>query len=50
MAKPILNLTGPRIGAPTLDDIIALSKKLTGRDPTPEEIAKAKAMFDRHVQ
>ena len=29
-------------GLPSLEDLIAVSKKLTGRDPTPEELAGAK--------
>jgi len=33
---------GQKEGAPTLDALIALTKKLTGRDPTPEEIAHAR--------
>ena len=40
-ACPTLHLTGPRIGPPTLDDLIALAKQLTGRDPTPREIERA---------
>jgi hypothetical protein len=43
--KPILHLTGPREGPPTLADLIALSKSLTGRDPTPEEIEQAKQVL-----
>ena len=42
MAKPIFYLAGHKKGLPTLEDILALSKALTGRDATPEEIEAAK--------
>ena len=35
--KPTLHLAPP--GMPTLDALIAMSRALTGRDPTPEELA-----------
>jgi hypothetical protein len=44
--KPISYLAGQKEGPPTLDALIALTKKLTGRDPTPEEIAEARATMD----
>ena len=40
--KPTLSLAPP-----TLEGMIALSKKFTGRDPTPEELARAKASLAR---
>jgi hypothetical protein len=42
---PILHLIGPRVGPPTLDDLIALAKALTGRDPTPEEIEQPRRLL-----
>ena len=42
---PTLFLTGPRLGPPTLDDLIALSKAMTHRDPTPTEIARAEQIL-----
>jgi hypothetical protein len=47
--KPALYLTGPSKGPPTIDDITALYKSLTGRDPTPEELAESKAMLEKHA-
>jgi hypothetical protein len=43
--KISLNLVGPKHGPPTLEDLIALSKRLTGRDPTAEEIEQARAIL-----
>ena len=43
----ILHLAGTNDGAPTLDDLIIMAKSLTGRDPTPEEIAEAKELLDK---
>jgi len=39
--KPTLHLAPP--GMPALDALIAMSRALTGRDPTPEELATVKA-------
>ena len=39
--KPTLHLAPP--GMPTLKTLIAMCKAITGRDPTPEEIAAAQA-------
>jgi hypothetical protein len=36
--KPELYLVGPRVGMPSLDDLIELTRRLTGREPTAEEI------------
>jgi hypothetical protein len=38
--KPTFYLAGHEDGPPTLDQLIALAQRLTGRDPTPEEIKK----------
>ena len=43
--KPILHLTGPRTGLPTLDDLIALARALSGRDPTQAEIEAARMIL-----
>lgn len=47
MKKPIFMYAGKRVGPPTLEDIIAISRKLTGREPTQEEIERAKATLAR---
>ena len=44
--KPQLTIVGSENDTPTLDDLITLTKALTGRDPTPEEIADAQAILD----
>jgi hypothetical protein len=36
--KPELFLTGRRTGGPTADDLLALFRKLTGREPSPEDV------------
>ena len=46
VSKGKVYLTGNKIGPPTFDQIIAMTKRLTGRDPTPEEFARAKAKWD----
>jgi hypothetical protein len=40
--KPILFITGHKDGSPTLDQLIALTRQLTGRDPTPQEVKEAR--------
>jgi hypothetical protein len=40
--KPSLTLVGSGRGKPTLDDLTALYFKLTGKTPTPEELALAR--------
>ena len=45
--KPILHLTGPRVGPPSLDDLIKLATALTGRQPTEAEIARAQQTLAR---
>ena len=44
--KPELYLTGPSKGPPTLDDLIALTRRLTGREPTPDEIEDARQTLE----
>ncbi len=39
MSKPSLNITGQHEGPPSVDDLIALFKKLTGREPDPADVA-----------
>ncbi len=41
-----LHLAGPAAGKPTLKDVLALFKKLTGREPTPDEVKEAQAAWD----
>ena len=43
---PQLILSGSHHSAPTLQDLIELTKALTGRDPTPDEIADAQAILN----
>jgi hypothetical protein len=38
-----MHMTGPK---PTLDDLLALFRKLAGREPTAEDIAEAKQLLD----
>jgi hypothetical protein len=40
-----LHLAGPPKGGRTLKDLIALSKAITGRDPTPEEREEARQIL-----
>lgn len=44
--KPALNLVGPQDGLVTLEDLAAMYKQLTGKDPTPEDLDAAKAVLD----
>ena len=43
-----LHLAGTKKAAPTLEDLIRLFTKLTGREPTPAEIEKARAAYDEN--
>lgn len=45
--KPISYLIGPRKGAPSLDDWMDLYRALTGKEPTSEDRAEAKAIFSQ---
>ena len=49
-AKPTLHVTGPSVGPPTLANLIALARQLTGREPTAAEIDRAKQRLARRVQ
>ena len=40
--KPALYLAGSEHGTPTLEDLVALARALTGREPTPEEIESSR--------
>jgi hypothetical protein len=40
--KPALYLAGWNEGILTLDDLIALYKKVTGKDPTPGDLEEAR--------
>jgi hypothetical protein len=44
--KLTLHLAGSENGLPTLDDLVAMAKALTGRDPTPEEIEVSRALLE----
>ncbi len=44
--KPTFYLAGQEDGPPTLDQLVALAKRLTGRDPTPEEIEEARTLLN----
>ena len=43
-------LTGRRHGPPTLDDILAMFRRVTGREPSPEEIDEARVKHDMFLQ
>jgi hypothetical protein len=45
--EPTLHLVR---GPITVDDCMQLFKDLTGREPTPEEYAEAKAVFDEDAK
>lgn len=47
--KPTLTLTGPKDVGPTPDDLIALYRKLTGRDPSPDDIADLRKKYEAKV-
>lgn len=41
--KPILRLVGAYSGPPTVEDLVKLSKALTGVDPSPAEVEALRA-------
>ena len=45
--KPELFLTGPKVGAPSFEDVMALFTKITGREPTPQERADARKEWEK---
>lgn len=45
-----LSLVGPEEGGPTVEDLAALAKELTGREPTKEELEEAKRVLDKGRQ
>jgi hypothetical protein len=45
VAKPKLLLTGRKRGTPTVDDLIALFRQLTGRGLTRKEIRQVRAQW-----
>jgi hypothetical protein len=45
--KPIFVLAGPTVGGPTLADLLAMFKLLTGRVPTPSDIERARRTLER---
>ena len=47
--KPSLYLVGSGDGPPTADDILALFRAVTGREPTPEDEAKARAIMAKRT-
>jgi len=46
--KPTLHLLHP--DEVTLDNIIQMFRKLTGREPTPEEVEEARAEWEKTEQ
>ena len=48
--KPKVHLAGQKKGPPTLDQLVALTKQLTGRDSTPEEIERVRAKLDARAK
>lgn len=44
--RPTLHLVGQPDGPPSFEDILKLSEALTGRPPTPEEIAEARREWE----
>ena len=47
--KPHLYVFGQQYGPPTFEDIIALTKALSGRDPTPDELKEAREVYESGV-
>jgi putative acetyltransferase len=47
--KPHVYLVGRQHGPPTFEDIIALTKALSGRDPTPDELKEAREVYESGV-
>lgn len=45
--KPELVIVGSKDHAPTIDDIKALVKQLTGKDPTPDDLAAAEKILNK---
>ena len=45
-SRPSLALVGSRGAALTLDDVLSLTRRLTGREPTPQEIESAQQILD----
>jgi hypothetical protein len=43
----MLALTGSGNGPPSLDDIVRLFQRLTGRVPTPEDVRQARKVLER---
>jgi hypothetical protein len=48
--KPILYLVGSKDEPPRLDDLLALFRRLTGREPTPEDLAQAKRELEHQTK
>ena len=48
-AKPDFYLVGQKHGPPTLEDLIALAKALSGRHPTPDELKKAQETYESRL-
>jgi hypothetical protein len=44
--KPTLHLAGPSKGLPTVIDIAALMKALTGKDSSPEDLKECQKILD----
>jgi len=40
-------LVGPKVGLPSFEDILKLTKSLSRRDATPEEVEAARKIYDR---
>lgn len=46
-AKPALHLAGPKKGAPSFEDLMAMFKKVAGRDPSPQELKEAREAWEK---
>lgn len=42
-------LKAPRVGTPSFDELMALLRALTGREPTAADLAEAEAEYDAHL-
>ncbi len=50
MSKGKVFITGQKQGLPTFDQLLAMTKRLTGRDPTETELAEAEAKWDEFLE
>jgi len=45
--QPALYLAGPKKGLPSFEEVLDLFRAVAGREPTPQEVADAKAEWEK---